>query len=316
MAVSGSVNFSVDRDAIITEALEQIGAIEINGTPSTADLASCANTLNMMIKNWQADGVNLFLRQKTFLFLTKDVNEYLLGSTAQYSTAINKTTLKVSASATDTTIDLTSTTNSADNSIYILQLDDGTNEVLVQNGAVAGDTMTFDSPAGGLTSAATAGNTIYHYKTTETADRPMKILEGVRRDKNDLDIPLNSLALEEYVALSDKITDGSPINYYFNPEKTLSRFTIWPEVATITDYIVLWVQRTVNDVDAATDDLDYPQEWFLPLALGLAIQVASKYGTDPQTIRQIETRFQQAYYMAYGYDVEDDIYFEPDFQGR
>ena len=316
MATSGSTDFSADRDDIITEALIQIGALEIGGTPDATDLAECARTLNMMLKNWQADGVNLHARQKTYLFLDKDTNEYLLGSTAIYSTGINQTTLSAAASATDTSITVTSTANMADNSTHILSLDDGSNEFLTQNGAVAGSVMTFDAPAGGLSGAAASGNTLYHFSGAQAANRPMKILEAVRRDKNGIDIPMNIMSLQEYTDLSDKTADGVPVNLYYNPERTITRLRVWPEPSNASDYLVLWVQRTLEDLDAGTDEVDYPQEWFYPIALGLAMELADKYGVSDNIYKRVQERFMKAYDSAYYYDVEASTWFEPDLRNH
>ena len=283
MATSGSINLTATRDEIITEALEQLGVIDVGGTPSSSQLTSCGRTLNLWLKNMQADEVNIHAIQKTYLFLQKNVNEYLLGSTAIYSTAINQTTLKVAGAATDTTIDMTSTTNAADNSQHILKLDDGNNEFLTQNGAVSGDTMTFDVPAAGLTSVASILNTIYHFKSTEAANRPMKIVRAVRRTVDGTDIPVEVLTLDEYAFLSDKTTDGVAINLYYRPEVGLTRVRVWPEPNPATDYLVLWVQRTLEDFDAAGDDADYPQEWYWWLSLGLAIAVHRKFGVKSVT---------------------------------
>jgi len=316
MATSGSIDFGATRDQLIQEAMEQIGAIDLGGTPSAADLATCARTLNLMLKSWQNDEVNIFAIQKTYLFLDKNVNEYLLGTTAIYSSAINQTTISAAAAATDTTVDLTDTTNAADNSTHILKLDDGQNEFLTQNGAVAGSTMTFDAPAGGLSAAASSGNTIYHFKTGEEANRPMKILTAVRRDKNGIDIPMNLLSLDEYTQLSDKTTDGVPINFYYRPELGFTRVRIWPEPSDVNDYIVLWVQRTLEDLDAASDDVDYPQEWYWAISLGLAMAISSKYGVDAATYNRIKEQFTEAYWMASSADVDEaGTEFEPNMRG-
>ena len=316
MATSGSIDFGATRDDIITEALTQLGVLDIGGSPSTADLSECSRTLNMMLKNWQADGVNMHARQKTYLFLDKDTNEYLLGSTAKYSSAINQTTISAAAVATDTTVDLTDTTNAADDSTHILQLDSGDNEFLTQSGAVAGSTMTFDAPAGGLSGPAASGNVIYHYASTEAANRPMKILEAVRRTKNGIDTPLEVISLEEYSSLSDKTSDGTVTSLYYNPEKTFTRLLTWPEPSDPTDYLVLWVQRTLDDLDAASDDVDYPQEWFWPISLGLALAVSTKYGCTEKKFEMLGIRFSEAYDVAYGYDDEDSTFFQPDLRGR
>jgi len=60
MATSGSIDFAATRDDIITEALEQLGALGEGESPNAAQLASCGRTLNMLVKAWQGEGLNLF----------------------------------------------------------------------------------------------------------------------------------------------------------------------------------------------------------------------------------------------------------------
>ena len=56
MTTSGSSDFSVSRDDIITEALQQLGVIGEGGTPSANQLTDMSRLLNMMIKNWSTYG--------------------------------------------------------------------------------------------------------------------------------------------------------------------------------------------------------------------------------------------------------------------
>ena len=68
MATSGSVDFSITRDNIITEALQLVGVIGEGDTPNTNQKTDCARSLNMMIKFWMAEGMNLFVNQEIVIF--------------------------------------------------------------------------------------------------------------------------------------------------------------------------------------------------------------------------------------------------------
>lgn len=80
MATSGSFDFSVDRDDIITEALQICGAIGDGETPTADQLTSCSRTLNMLIKAWQADGLQLFRRKTYTITPTAGTASYSFGS--------------------------------------------------------------------------------------------------------------------------------------------------------------------------------------------------------------------------------------------
>lgn len=60
MAVSGSFDFTLTRDQIITDALLEIGAASIHASPSANQIAHAARRLNAMLKAWQAEEIFLY----------------------------------------------------------------------------------------------------------------------------------------------------------------------------------------------------------------------------------------------------------------
>lgn len=60
MALSGSYDFTLDRDALITRALRTIGATGAGQTPTADEITDGGIVLNLMLKSWQADGFQLF----------------------------------------------------------------------------------------------------------------------------------------------------------------------------------------------------------------------------------------------------------------
>lgn len=80
MATSGSYNFGMQRDDIITEALEICGAIAIGETPTDDHIASAARTLNLLVKAWQADGLQLFRRKNYTVTLVASDKDYVFGT--------------------------------------------------------------------------------------------------------------------------------------------------------------------------------------------------------------------------------------------
>lgn len=79
MATSNSINFTLTRDEIIQDALELIGAVDIGATPSATDITTCARTLNLMVKSWQATGVHLWTETEMSLSLVADQRTYVLS---------------------------------------------------------------------------------------------------------------------------------------------------------------------------------------------------------------------------------------------
>lgn len=77
MSTSGSTNFSVTRDDIINRALGLLGVIPQGGTVS--DYTDAALALNLMIKAWMADGLQLWSLTSYNVPLTAGVNSYRIG---------------------------------------------------------------------------------------------------------------------------------------------------------------------------------------------------------------------------------------------
>lgn len=313
MATSGSIDFTVDRDTIITEAMEIMGALSAGDSPSTDDTESLGRTLNMVVKAIQAEYQNLFAVQKVYVFLEKDKREYSLDSSSSdhATTSFTQTALDGSVSSGGTSLTVDSITGIADADNIGIELSDGSMHWDTVNGSPSGSTITLTT---GLADDADDGAVVYAYTTT--ANRPMKTLNQVLRDKDGRDIPVFSLARADYISLPDKTSDGSPINIYYDPQIGSGKLYVWPEPDDATDYLVLWAQRTLEDFDAATDDADFPQEWYLALAWNLAEYSKTKFGVPAQLSSTIRQHANALLYSAGSFDTEDYLIIQPDLQGR
>lgn len=79
MATSGSTDFSVNRDQLITGALRIVGAIATGETPSTSMISEASEALNMLVKAWQADGMPLWAIKQYAVPLTASQATYTIG---------------------------------------------------------------------------------------------------------------------------------------------------------------------------------------------------------------------------------------------
>jgi len=310
MATSGSINYSVTRDDIITEALEQMGVLGEGQSPSTDQLTSMSRTLNMMVKAWQADGLNLFTVQKTYLFLQKNQNQYSLSSSTSdhYTTSFYRTTIDGAVSSGASSIVVDDATNISDGDYIGIKLDGGSLQWTTVNGAPVGSTVTLTAA---LTDDVSDAVTVYTYTTK--ANRPMKIMNQVIHDSvSGYETPIDRVSRNEYITLPLKTSDGQVNQIYYDPQVGTGVLYVWPETDSVDDYLVLWTQRTIEDFDSATDDADYPQEWYLPLALNLAALSCTKYGV-PGTQRTYIAQWAQYYKtLAESFDTEGGFQLQPD----
>lgn len=87
MSTSGSINYSLTRNDIIQEALELIGVVAAEESPAAADVATADRSLNMMIKGWQAKGINLWRQTEGSLSATAATASFTMGTGGDYPTA-------------------------------------------------------------------------------------------------------------------------------------------------------------------------------------------------------------------------------------
>ena len=80
MATSNSTNFSITRDDIIKGALRLCGAVALGETPTTDQVTEASESLNMLVKAWQADGMALWARGEYTLPLTLSSQSYAIGT--------------------------------------------------------------------------------------------------------------------------------------------------------------------------------------------------------------------------------------------
>jgi hypothetical protein len=176
------------------------------------------------------------------------------------------------------------------------------------NGVPAADVVTLTDVT---TAAISSGAVVYNYTTK--ADRPMKILEAYTKQFNGSNVPIEILARERYDNLATKDNDGRINQLWFDPQKGASTINVWPETSEERDYLILRVQRTLNDIDTSTDVPDLPQEWYMPLSYNLAVDLAPKYGIPTEEYRKLIQRAMYYYSLAREFDNEHpaSVFFEP-----
>lgn len=110
---------------------------------------------------------------------------------------------------------------------------------------------------------------------------PVNIVSVLRRTSGSKDTLLTPMNKEEYDAIPDKTSTGTPSRYFY--ERGLSSGVLYfdktPSDTTI-DYVITYV-CPLEDLDASTDDFDFPQEWYRALKWNLAAEIWPSYYDDP-----------------------------------
>lgn len=308
MATSGSVNFTMNRDDIITDAMEDLGIINAGETLVIDDVQSCARKLNMMVKAWMAQGIHLWAMEEATLFLGVGTQTYSLGSTGTHCTnTYVQTTLSTDEAIGSTSIGITSATGmSASDNIGIV-LDDGT----IHWTTISGAPSTTTTIASGLASAASSGNVVFSYTTK--INRPLRIISAYRRNIDDNDTPIDVVSRQEYADLANKTTPGKTNKVFYDPQLTNGTLYAWPTPDLATDVIRFWYERPLEDFDAATDNPDFPIEWAEALVAGLVYRIGRKYGATPAEMNYYKADADEKLQIALGFDRETaSVMFQPD----
>ncbi len=318
MATSNSVDFTINRDELIKDALYDVGAIAQGDTPSPPIINHGSRKLNMMMKAWQADGLRIWKNDEITIFTDKSKPFYLLGPTGDHavlSAGYNKTEIKVAAVATDTAIDVDTTSGMTASDNIGIVLDDGSihwstiasitdsDTVVIDDAIETGDTVAID-------------NNVYWYTTK--INRPLQITNAVLRKDDNFDTDLEIIAREIYYNLGDKTGTGQINQIYYDAQTTNGRLYVYTRTDTVTDRIIARVQLPIEDMDSASDDFDCPQEWFLALQTNLAVLLAPSYGTltgvEFKALKMIAVEEKE---RADGFDTEKtSVLIQPDNRGQ
>ena len=277
VARSGSYNFSMNRDEIIKRAMQKANIISKNQTARGPEQEYAVDIFNSMIKLWQAEGIQLWNRRQATLFTAYQTESYTISSTGDHcaNTYVN-TTLSATEASGQTILSVSSSTGMSVSDNVGIELDDKTRQWTTIASVDSSTQITVDDA---LTGSAASGNTLVAY-TNKIADRPLRILDARTIDLNNSksSIPMQIIGYDEYFNIPIKTTDGNPLNYYYDKLLDAGVLYLFPRPNDVDTLVSFTYHEQIEDLDSATDDLDFPQEWTLPLIYGLAEELLIDVG--------------------------------------
>lgn len=312
MTTSGSVNFSISRDDIVSDALVLVGELEVGRTVNGNRLAFCSRQLNLMVKGWMARGAKLWAMRQATLFLEVGTASYSLGATGDHcSDTYAQTTLSSDEATSSTSIGLTSASGMAASDNIGIVLDDGS----IHWTTISGAPSTTTTIATGLASAASEGNVVFAY--TAKINRPQRIdgESAFWRSAAGADTPITMASRSEYARLPNKASEGKIVQAYYDPQLTNGVLSIWPTPDNATDVLRFWYERILEDFDAAANTPDFAIEWGQALIYGLADAIAPSARVPLKERQWIKAEAAEKLEIAMGYDRETtSVFFQPDLR--
>lgn len=318
MATSGSWDFGATGTTLIASAYEDLGVIEPGATVATADSTLAIDRLQKIIKQYQgrsdgAQGLKIHTRQRVTLMLAKGQHSYLIGPAAtdsRSSTAVGRTTISADEASGQTVLSITSnidtttypgtTITMTASDIIGIELNDGT----IQWTTISGTPASTATVAVALTAAASAGNYVWWF--TARAQRIPYVESVLLRYENYNDVPLNVYrTAEEYdQGVSSKYADGTPTSVLVEPLRLNTRLTFDSQPTNVTDQIIITGFYPSEDVDAAANDIAFPQEALRFLQLELMFSLSLSIG---RWTKEMEMNRQEARAMYLNLNPENSV---------
>lgn len=138
--------------------------------------------------------------------------------------------------------------------------------------------------------------------------RPLEV-QSVRFKASGIERPMERFTREEYDALPQKTTTGTPTCFYYDRQSEAALLYVWPVLATASgETLELTYTREFEDVQME-DYIDFPAEMEEAVVYGLAARLADDYVLDVPMVRQMAFELER---QALAFDREGSVYFACD----
>ena len=154
----------------------------------------------------------------------------------------------------------------------------------------------------------------------DVSTRPNRIVQCEYRNSNQ-DTPMVELSRDEYLRLPDKTQEGTPTQFYYDPQVPLGTLYLWPVPDTTTSagtpVIRLTGEYDITEMTTASSTIDFPEEWEQALTYNLAEILAPRYGVPLQSkadVMMLAARYKEEVLQ---WDRETaPIYLQPAYEGQ
>tara|TARA_R110000737_G_C14587719_1_gene486934 strand:+ start:89 stop:955 length:867 start_codon:yes stop_codon:yes gene_type:complete len=269
---------------ITEEAFERCG-LELR---TGYDAATARRSLNILFAEWANRGLNMWTVEQ----ITQPLAQ--LSSSSSIATyPIGTITLTVAATASFTVGETITGGTSASTASIITKATSTTLTVTVPTGDFTPtETITGSSSA--------ASTTVTSNFSLADAQSTVDVLEVVVR-RSGSDIGITRIGRSDYIALSNKTTQGKASQFYVNRQITPT-ITLWATPENSTDELIYYRVRRIQDADTATNDADIPFRFLPCLTAGLSYYLSIKKA--PDRIGMLKDLYEEEFQRAASEDGE------------
>lgn len=320
-----TTSYSITRDQIISSALRKLQVLELGATPDDDTVTNASQSLNLLMKAWQTQGIKLWTVQEYPITLVENQNTYKIGQT-RIKTGTVTITNATPGVVTYTNSGLTLTTPVVFTTTGALPtgLTAGSTYYVVSTPTAS--TFTVSSTVGGAAIATSSAGSGVHTCTIttpvtvdSTTDKPLKVIQGWLRNTSvtpNIDIPVQMLSRQEYNLLGSKSATGQVNSIWYDPRETHGELHVYltPNATVAANYVLYVVgQKPIGDILLSTDIPNFPTEWMQALIWGLADELAIEYGSHVNLRQEIMMKAEKYKNDLMDWDVENtSTYFQVD----
>jgi hypothetical protein len=165
----------------------------------------------------------------------------------------------------------------------------------------------------GVDSAAASGNSVYYY--ADQIERPLRI-ENIMYASSltGSEIPVVGWSRQEYFNQPDKDSSGTIVNVYYNATLSNGELYAWQVAGNVNNVLRFDYLKPMKVYSNISDEINYSEEYFLPLKWALAAEIGPQYGVKTDRQQYLEEKSAVTLSEAMDNDAEfDSIYLAPDF---
>jgi hypothetical protein len=142
--------------------------------------------------------------------------------------------------------------------------------------------------------------------------RPGRILDAEIEDPTGNQVTVQVTSRYDYNTLGDKTQPGIPNQLFYDPQRDNGLMTVY-NVPNLPGYVmVLTVQRPLQDVNLAVQNVDIPREALQAMKWNLMDELASEYGTPQLNLQMVAGKAKQFLDELMGWEQETaSVYFTP-----
>ena len=136
--------------------------------------------------------------------------------------------------------------------------------------------------------------------------RPQEIMNVMKLSLvGDMQLPMNGLALKDFLLLPYEKTNGEPVNYCFMREAEDGKMMVWGTPNKFGEYLRFSYVEPIALLSDARSTPDFPDEYYEAVEDGLAAELAYHYQLPVDRIQALVAKAEASMEKAMLHDNED-----------